>query len=283
MHRWWSAGAACIAGPSRGRGLLHTAPRGLLKRRGQSAERKAMTTVPRNDAEGINFLLLHSRIWLEHAAEFGISPAEAQAVVERAEEAEAARNRALQARQESESATVLAREAIAALRGRSAAVIMAIKAHAAIRNDSTILNDAGIGVPSMRRAALPPARPRIVEAGLEPAGQVRLRWRVRHTGETRGEGTTYFVQRRLVREREKEGRPADEVWVQIGAAGGGVRRGPEPTGGGQMPASGWMFIDRDLPMGLSAVEYRIIAHRAGLEGLPSNVWRLTFSTLRLAA
>lgn len=217
-----------------------------------------MTTIPRGDFDSIQFFKVHASQWADHAAEVGLSQAEADRALELAKAAAEAHAQVMAVRQQALAATEALERAIAAMRSTGGKAIAKIRAHAAMSDDPGVITLALLEPASTRRAPLPPAQPRIISAELQPLGAIKLRWRVHHTLETRAEGTQYMVMRMI------PGVAGEERWRMLpgGLVAGRGRKSREFTDHTLPPAA-------VLGRGGGEVRYTIVPRRAGVEGAAS--------------
>lgn len=159
-----------------------------------------MSVLPRNQAALLEFLNIHGPVWLARASELGLSPQQAQKVIDAAAEARSRLNQASAARTAAISLTETADRALAAAHSAASNAIRTIKHTATVNDDPSVYAAAQIDPPRTSRPGTmePPSQPRNVRATISASGAVMLSWSCTQPANARG--TVYIVQRRLPRE-----------------------------------------------------------------------------------
>ncbi|MCC6322871.1 MAG: fibronectin type III domain-containing protein [Phycisphaerales bacterium] len=148
----------------------------------------------------LEFLDTHGPVWLARASELGLSPQQAQQVIDAAAEARLRLNNASAARTAAISLTEAADRALAAAHFAAASAIRTIKHTATVTGDAGVYSAAQIAPPRTSRPGTmePPSQPKNVRATISASGAVMLSWSC--TQPINARGTVYIVQRRLPRE-----------------------------------------------------------------------------------
>lgn len=124
--------------------------------------------------------------WVEHAAEIGLSEAQATALAALVAAARQAATAADTARAASKAATETYYNAVAALLAPGRASIATIKAFAEATQNPAVYSIARVSPPAAASAPQPPAVPTNVRAAIAPTGAVTLEWDAAASGATTG-------------------------------------------------------------------------------------------------
>jgi hypothetical protein len=160
-----------------------------------------MQTLPDGRQDLLTFFESRIEVWSQaaEAGTIGISPEQALDLAEHLEEARAAWDAALRAREAAEAATLASNAAIAKLRFKGSGLVAVIKLHAEWTANREVYSLARLSPPAPRRASLPaPPAPTWGTDAIEwrSGGIIRLRWEpggVRETGGGHGPTTgVYF-------------------------------------------------------------------------------------------
>lgn len=144
--------------------------------------------LPSDPIPRIDWLLVRTPLWVEHAGAIGLPPELAGRARDLAEAASARRAEALAARAAAEAATRAMHAAIEQASAVASAAIAQVKSHAAVTGDPSVLALAAIDPPAPRATRPPPPAPEQPRTRLENGGVVHLSWRGRF-----GRGTHFEV------------------------------------------------------------------------------------------
>lgn len=207
-----------------------------------------MDVLPESLARQLEYFESHALAggpWLEHAglgpSQIGVTLAEVESLEGLTQEARAAYDAMLAARNAARSATQRWYDAQRAMRTKGSAVIKAIKAHSAVLNDPQIYTLAKLAEPKTPSTPglHPPPMPTEVSTSVQPDGAVEITWRARAA-----RGTSFEVWRQASDERPQ--RPFVLVGVATGLGGHATR-----------------FVDETLPLNPGRQLYTVRALRLG--------------------
>lgn len=192
---------------------------------------------------------VHGTAFIEHAAEIGLSEAEAQAFIA---ETQAARTRLLEqaaAQEAAKVATQRAVDAIAKLEKAAGRMVAKVRAFAGTAESPTAVYAAAqIAPPATPSPQKPPAQPTRLAVTLNASvGALALSWKARNPAGT--SGTAYIIRRRL---------PGEDAFTFVGISG--VKA----------------FVDETLPVGVESVQYTVQGQRANSTGPVSSILTVNF-------
>ena len=155
----------------------------------------AYPTSPRS--EFLTWCAAHTQIFVDNAAEIGITPLQATAFGTAVALATSKTNAQQQKKQELHVATLEVREAFDELHALTGDLVRVIKAFAETSDKpSVVYNAAQIDPPAPPTPAAPPAQPTNLTIELAPGtGALTLRWKASNPPNT--QGTSYIVRRRV--------------------------------------------------------------------------------------
>ncbi len=195
-----------------------------------------MAIIPESIDAKINFARSHATAWTAAPTTIGLTAADVTALGTAAGTAYTKRQAALTARDAARTATGEQDTAVNEMTDTLSELIKKIKAFAAGQPDPNVIYDlAQLPRPKPSAPLPPPEAPSEFFATLLSTGYIDLRW----NGTTYG-GTYFTVERRTVSTTGTQG-----AWSLIGTTD---ERG---------------FVDQQVPSGVAAVEYRILAYRTG--------------------
>lgn len=138
-----------------------------------------MSTIPRTQADAIQFIETHLPIWIENPGAIGLSPPQLTALADAATRASQDLAAARQAREAAEAATTRLRSSMEQMRAIAGPIIAAIRAFAEGSDDPcSIYAQAQIPPRAAKSPAPAPETPVFESFDLLGDGALRLRWRV---------------------------------------------------------------------------------------------------------
>ncbi len=228
-----------------------------------------MSTYPTDHrSHFIDWCQAHGSVFVENAADIGLTAQDAAAfeiMTDEAAEAIRLQNEAIQA---ARAATRTAQAKVRQLRAGAGKIVRTIRAYAENEKVPLIVyNLAQIPPPAAPSPAPPPAAPKRLTATLNATvGALTVRWKASHPAGTRG--VTYLVRRRLVGAvrpdagGERATGAARGEFVFVGATGEKA------------------FVDASLPAGVEEVEYTVQAVRGKRSGAISAIFTVRIGTVR---
>lgn len=201
--------------------------------------------VPKSIQGRIAFFNARAQEWLDHAAEIGLTPEQAQRVADLAVEAQQALDLQLALAQSARAATASLNTAVAELMKAGASAIGSIRAFEGSVGGPGVL--AAAAIPERRRWSRigPPPVPERLSLRLQSDGAVAASWSGRFPP-----GTFFTIERSL------DGLRFAMIWTTAGRA----KR----------------FRDETLPLGSASASYRVLSHRRGHAGVPSQPVSIRF-------
>jgi hypothetical protein len=208
-----------------------------------------MPVVPDKKAEIVQFFETHLPVWTAQPTKIGLSSAQLTAFTPIVNAARASFNAAEAARSASKGATTNFNTALSTLKNNGAELIEAIKLYARTTGNEEVYSIAQIPPPAARTPTPPPSQPTEIEAIIEPAGALTLRFKATSAGA----GATYLVKRKL----------STETNFRIVGAAETTRTRYKS------------FTDTTLPTNANNIQYIIQGQRGGSAGPDSSVFVVT--------
>lgn len=191
-----------------------------------------MATVPNGIAEKLAYFETHMPIWTADPAAIGLTAQQLLTLGTMVQDARAAYNEAITARNTSLAATQNQTDLIALMSAFGGDIIKTIRAFAETTGDPGVYNAAQIPPPAPPAPLGPPETPTDLNGVLTTDGEIQFKWKG-----TRKGGTSYTISRSVT--------GANGPWTMIGTS-------EERS-----------FSDIAVPLGLDSVMYRVRAARSG--------------------
>ncbi|HEV7299392.1 MAG TPA: hypothetical protein VGN72_08515 [Tepidisphaeraceae bacterium] len=153
-----------------------------------------MRVVPKDKSSQLAYFQTHATVWLERAAEIGLTTEEVEQLAARVEAAKAAQSEQAQAQAAARAATSKCEGAMRAMAEQGAALIAKVRAKAG-RSDPAVLSLAHLPQQSAGSPVGAPGTPHTFTTELRNNGALLLRWQCDHPHGA--EGTMYKVSRSL--------------------------------------------------------------------------------------
>lgn len=205
--------------------------------------------IPSRLQDQLDFFDQHAPVWVANAAAIGLTPIQASAFADMANDARASYTAKLTAETNARIANNAMRDTVGETRRSASSLIRTIKAFAeASANPQEVYNLAQIPAPLPPKPAPPPAKPTDLAVELDPVtGALRLRWKAANPPGTAG--TSYIIRRRTS--------PAGEFQF-VGATG--TKN----------------FVDSTFFAGPDSVQYTVQGQRSDSAGPLSDIFTINF-------